>query len=158
MNTKFSKNDLTNCNSSVQNENVPSGFCITECFQSMSGVKQGCILSPLLFNMYIAELQKHFNQPHIRHVSVLTNDKETSMLMYADDLSIFADTVFDMQKKIDWLYDFCTTWGLQVNLNKTKMMVFRNGGYLKSIEKWYYGESNIDVVTYYAYLGMIFFL
>ena len=36
------------------------------------------------------------------------------------------------------------------------MMVFRNGGYLKSIEKWNYGESKIEVTTYYAYLGMIF--
>ena len=153
---RVQKTDMTHCNGSIRNENVAAGFCVTECFESMSGVKQGCLLSPMLFNLYIAELQKHFNNPHIRHVSVLTNDKETSMLMYADDLTIFADTVFEMQNKIDMLYDFCTTWGLQVNLNKTKMMVFRNGGYLKSIEKWSYGVSNIDVVTYYAYLGMIF--
>ena len=78
------------------------------------------------------------------------------MLFYADDLAIFADTVFDMQKKIDMLYDFCAKWGLKVNLDKTKMMVFRNGGYLRSIEKWTYGGINIDAVTYYSYLGMIF--
>ena len=78
------------------------------------------------------------------------------MLMYADDLTIFADTVFDMQSKIDLLFNFCSKWGLTVNLNKTKMVVFRNGGYLKSIEKWNYGGISIDVTTYYAYLGIIF--
>ena len=75
--------------------------------------------------------------------------------MYADDLTIFSDTVFGMQKKIDMLYNFCTKWGLEVNMNKTKMMVFRNGGYLKSIENWTFGEKDIETVTYYAYLGMV---
>ena len=110
---RVQQNDMTNCNNYDHNEIKPSGFCITECFQSMCGVKQGCILSPLLFNLYIAELNEHFNKTPIRHVTLLTNDTSTSMLYYADDLAIFADTVFEMQKKIDLLEDFCAEWGLQ---------------------------------------------
>ena len=71
-------------------------------------------------------------------------------------LQFFADTVFDMQTKLDLLHIFCKKWKLIVNLDKTKMMVFRNGGYLKAIEKWNYGDENIEVISYYAYLGMIF--
>ena len=56
--------------------------------------------------------------------------------MYADDIANFADTLFDMQKKIDLLFEFCSKLCLTVNLNKTKMMVLRNGGYLKDIEIW----------------------
>ena len=153
---RVQQNDMTHCNNTVYSQNLRSDFCITECFKSMSGVKQGCVLSPLLFNLYIAEIKEHFNESTIRHVPLLTNDTETSMLFYADDLAIFSDTVFDMQKKIDLLYTFCEKWGLTVNLDKTKMIVFRNGGYLKSIEKWSYGGVNIDTATYYSYLGMTF--
>ena len=148
------KSEIFNCGPEMSNVN--SQFFITDCFKSMSGVKQGCILSPLLFSLYIAELKHHFTRSTVRHVSLLHNDQDSSMLMYADDITIFADTVFDMQKKIDLLFEFCTNWGLTVNLDKTKMMVFRNGGYLKAIEKRNYGDMNIEVTTYYAYLGMIF--
>ena len=135
---------------------INADYCITDYFKCMSGVKQGCILSPLLFSLFIAELNHYFSNSTVRNVSLLTNDTETSMLMYADDLTIFADTVFDMQTKIDLLHSFCKKWKLIVNLDKTKMMVFRNGGYLKAIEKWNYGGENIEVISYYAYLGMIF--
>ena len=114
---RVQQNEMTKCNDDANDGTNTSNFCITECFQSMSGVKQGCLLSPLLFNLYIAELKEHFNKTTVRHVSSLSNDIETSMLFYADDLTIFADTVFDMQRKIDILYDFCEKWGLTVNLN-----------------------------------------
>ena len=157
---RVAQNDTKDCQDSKYYENlkpnVNTNFYITDCFKSLTGVKQGCILSPLLFSMFIKELNNYFYDSTVRHVSMLTNEKATSMLMYADDLVILSDTVFEMQAKIDLLYDFCSKWGLTINLNKTKMMVFRNGGYLKSIEKWNYGESKIEVTTYYAYLGMIF--
>ena len=92
-------NNMSNCNNNDNNKNVKSRFCITEFFQSMSGVKQGCVLSQLLFNLCIAELKEYFNKSTMRHVPLLTNDTETSMLFYADDLAIFSDTVFDMKKK-----------------------------------------------------------
>ena len=150
---RVKQSDMTICTD--YNESSATKFCITDCFKTLSGVKQGCILSPLLFSLYISELKKYFDNSTVRHVSLLTNDVDTSMLMYADDLTIFSDTVFDMQRKIDILFNFCVKWGLEVNLNKTKIMVFRNGGYLKSIEKWTFGGMHLDAVTYYAYLGMI---
>jgi hypothetical protein len=40
-------------------------------------------------------------------------------------------------------------------LEKTKIIVFRNGGILKSNEKWYYKNIKIDVVSWYKYLGLM---
>lgn len=153
---RVAQNYSNDCQGNKFDDNFKANFFITDCFKSLTGVKQGCILSPLLFSLFIKELNTHFLNSSVRPVQLLTNEKATSMLMYADDLVILSDTVFEMQAKIDLLYDFCSKWGLTINLNKTKMIVYRNGGYLRSIEKWYYGESNIEVTTYYAYLGMIF--
>lgn len=51
---------------------------------------------------------------------------------------------------------FCKKWGLEVNLDKSKVMVFRNGGPLRQNEKWYFNGKLLDIVNGYKYLGVIF--
>ena len=57
---------------------------------------------------------------------------------------------------INVLADFCNKWGLKVNLSKTKIIVFRRGGKLKTNEKWFFCQNKIEVVKQYKYLGIIF--
>ena len=45
---------------------------------------------------------------------------------------------------------------MKVNLEKTKIIVFRKGGYLAEREVWTYGNIPIDVVNSYKYLGLHF--
>ena len=47
--------------------------------------------------------------------------------MYADDIVILGDTVLELQRKIRVLEKFFEKWGMEVNLTKTKVIVFRNG-------------------------------
>ena len=44
---------------------------------------------------------------------------------------------------------------MKVNIDKTKVLVFRNGGYLRRYEKWFYGDTQLGVATYYKYLGLV---
>lgn len=116
---------------------------ITSYFSCNIGVKQGCILSPTLFSMFISELDKALNVPELCDIELCTNDAtRTSLLMYADDLCIFSDSVIGLQRKLNILSQFCSTWGLKVNLQKTNVIVFRNGGYLRNSEKWFYKKFN----------------
>lgn len=71
-----------------------------------------------------------------------------SALLYADDLVIGAESIGRLQKAIDVLSAFCLKWGLTVNLAKTKVMVFRNGGPLRVSEKWYFNGSEITLALY----------
>ena len=48
--------------------------------------------------------------------------------MYADDIVLVGDTVLELQRKINILEIFCEKWIMEVNLKKTKVLVFRNGG------------------------------
>ena len=45
---------------------------------------------------------------------------------------------------------------MSLNLLKTKIIVLRNGGILKQMEKWYYKGEIIDTVPFYKYLGVYF--
>ena len=44
------------------------------------------------------------------------------------------------------------TTRLAVNLDKSNIIVFRNGGHIASCEKWVYGENVMTVVNQYKYL------
>lgn len=78
------------------------------------------------------------------------------LFMYADDLALVADNFKELQRKIDCLEMYCEKWGLTVNLSKTKVLVFKNGGFNRQTEKWTYKGDQIQVVADYCYLGVIF--
>jgi len=77
--------------------------------------------------------------------------------MYADDIVILADTPNKLQNMIEKLAEYCKTWGLTININKTKVLVFRQskGRYCRN-EKWFMNGQEVEKVRYYKYLGVIF--
>ena len=76
--------------------------------------------------------------------------------MYVGDIALIADTSVGLQRKLKALESFCQKWGMKVNLAKTKIIVFRNGGKLSSKEKFLYNGKTIDMVTHYKYLFIVF--
>ena len=74
--------------------------------------------------------------------------------MFADDVASFSDTIIRLQHQINCIERFCLSVGMHVNLLKTKIIVFRNGGVLKQTEKWFYMREVVDVVSFYKYLGI----
>jgi len=46
--------------------------------------------------------------------------------------------------------------GMRINVDKSKITVFRNGGFLRSYETWHYQGLNIELVNIYKYLGAYF--
>ena len=52
--------------------------------------------------------------------------------------------------------DMMDKYGLKVNMSKTNVIVFRNGGILRQNEKNYYKGGQITCVTYYKYLGIMY--
>ena len=77
-----------------------------------------------------------------------------NILMYADDICAVNDTIGRIQSQMNILQSFCGKYGLAVNLNKTKLMVFRNGGILKRNEKVYFKGERLEYVNSYKYLGL----
>jgi hypothetical protein len=61
-----------------------------------------------------------------------------------------------LQNMIDKLEIYCDTWNLQINLEKSKIVVFRKSGRLSGLEKWFYKNEEIEIVSQIVYLGMRF--
>ena len=65
-------------------------------------------------------------------------------------------TPIGLQHQLNLLARNADALDLTVNLEKSNIVVFRNGGYLARCEKWYYKDSVVKVVNAYKYLGVWF--
>lgn len=130
---------------------VWNGEQLSNAFFTQEGVKQGCNLSPLLFSIFINDISD--NMP----TGVQINDIHLKALMFADDIVLLADSPRKMQRMIKCLEEYCDMWKLQINLDKSKMLIFRNnrGRYARD-EKWYFKNVEISKVSKYKYLGIWF--
>ena len=120
------------------------------------GVRQGCLLSPLLFSLLITEVAKKIAAGGRAGYQLIPGARDIFSLLFADDIVLIARTPAGLQNQINNLKEASANLGLVVNLDKTKVMVFRKGGYLGRAEKWYYGREKIEVVNSYKYLGFTF--
>ena len=109
----------------------------TEYFTCPNGLKQGCILSPMLFLLLVQENTNEIRNRGGYGIQLTPDMVELSILLFADDIVSIADTVFELQKKLDVLYEVATKLGLIVNIDKSKVLVFRKGGRLAGIKKWH---------------------
>jgi len=121
----------------------------TDEFSTSCGVRQGCLLSPLLFTIYINDLVDAIDVGGFCYNGVWIR-----LLLYADDIVFLASSPCVMQEMIDRLENYCDIWDLKVNLNKSKIMVFRKGGRLSKKWNWHFNGSNIEIVNTYKYLGV----
>ena len=81
------------------------------------GLSQDCGLSPILFCIFVHDL------PDLNE-GVTWNYVKIKFLQFADDLALFAKTAKELQIALNDLADYCTTNGLNINVEKTKTLIF----------------------------------
>ncbi len=123
----------------------------TEPFYCNNGVKQGCTLSPSLFNLYVNDLPEIFDT---QCDPVTLNTTSLNCLMYADDLILLSGTENGLQKCLDRLELYCSQWHLSLNLSKTKTVIFRRNGHKLKAPCFRYGNQNVESADSYCYLGL----
>ena len=117
------------------------------------GVHQGNNLSPTLFNVFINDLPDHLNGNDSPMINK-TNNTHIPCLLYADDLVILSTTKIGLQNKLDNLHSYCKTWGLQINQQKTKVVIFSRTDPIVPLS-FTCGSELIYTSDEYKYLGII---
>ena len=123
----------------------------TNYFNYTKGVRQGCPLSPILFNLYINDIFDIMNND-IESNIFLKDGEKINMLMYADDLILLSESKEGLQKQINKLNNYCKQWKLDVNVKKTKIMIFNRGNKIINTE-FYINNTPLQNVKIFKYLG-----
>ena len=125
----------------------------TAYFDSHRGVRQGCNLSPQLFNIFVDGICNKVNT----FDPVDLNGSNFNCILYADDLLLLSTSHEGLQKGIDAIQNYCQNWQLKINIKKSKVMVFnRLGTNFNKKFQFYLNGIQIECVDSYNYLGIIF--
>ena len=82
-------------------------------------VKQGCIICPILFSLFLNDLQESIS---IGSHGIDLDTMKIFVLLFADDLVLFAETVIELQRMINRLAEYCDLWHIKVHVLKTKVI------------------------------------
>ena len=130
----------SNLSSVCKWNNIKSGS-----FRVPSGVRQGGVLSPHLFALYVDDLITDLRNSGVGcHII----DLFLASIFYADDLALLAPCRSSLQTLLDICESYSREWCLNFNPKKSKVMVYGghcdytsltlNGGILESVSEWKY--------------------
>ena len=138
-------------------------------FNCEIGVRQGDNLSPLLFALYLNDLQEHLSKAYnglsssfnLIHVQEWVQDEDNVVflklftILYADDTVVFAESRAELQAAMHGMLHYCIMWKLDINVQKTKVVIYGSKPGVKELD-FKFGEHNINVISEYTYLGICF--
>jgi hypothetical protein len=116
---------------------------------------QGCVASPLLFTLYIADIVQLLKNSGISGVN-LNDLYELHLFLFADDMVLLASSARALQLKINLLKGYFEGLGLKINVVKTKIVIYRRGGKLPANIAFQFGNKELEIVKEYRYLGIVF--
>ena len=119
---------------------VTIGGDVSEAFTVNHGVKQGCVLAPTLFTLYLAAVLETMAQDldkgvyirtrsdgklfNLSRLKASTKVREICVreLLFADDSALVATDAEDMQEIVDRFSSAATLFGLRINVSKTELL------------------------------------
>lgn len=120
-------------------------------YEDEVGLRQGCPLSPLLFAIYINDMVTLIKK---EGGSVKLGESKISLLMFADDVVLIADSKEGLQRSLDLVWGYSKKWRFKFNMGGGKSEVMIIGRRLEKVRIWL-GDEYMKVIMEYQYLGMI---
>ena len=98
-----------------------TGHGTTDWFQIEKGVRQGCILSPCLFNLYAEDIRRHAGQEEAQ-AGIKIAGRNINNLRYADDTTIMAESEEELKGLLIKVKEESENVGLKLNIQKSKII------------------------------------
>ena len=102
-----------------QKASVQVGNAETETIPIKKGVRQGCITSPDLFNLY----QEMIMRVTTNIAGIKVGGININNIRYTDDTALIATSQVNLQRLVDRVVVESTAYGMEVNVKKTECMV-----------------------------------
>ncbi len=118
------------------------------------GVKQGCVINPTLFNIFLNDIPNIFASTQSFPVTLYA--ELIKCLLYADDIALVSSTADGLQHCIDRLQSYCKTWNLTINIKKTKIVIFNKCCKIMKNKGFSIDKERLEVVKEMKYLGIVF--
>ena len=106
-----------------------------------------------MFSLFVNDIESYLPQNSTQGYEI--DNLTLFLLLFADDSVLLSETADDLQNLINNFEKYCKKWKLTVNVNKTKIVVFKKGRLNRNI-KFTYGNDNLEIVDAFNYLGVVF--
>ena len=123
-----------------QEATVRTGHGPTDWFQIGKGVRQGCILSPCLFNLHAEYIMRNVGLEETQ-AGIKTAGSNINNLRYADDTTLMSESEEELKSLLMKVKEESEKVGLKLNIQKTKIMA--SG----PITSWEIDGETVETVT-----------
>ena len=121
---------------------------IGDWFRATVGVRQGCLLSPTVFNMFLERMMADSLEDHEGTVSV--GGRTVINLHFADDVVGLAGEEEELAKSVEGLDKASTAYGMEISAKKTMLMTNNTSGINTEIKV---NRQKLETVTSFKYFG-----
>nr|XP_054766964.1 uncharacterized protein LOC129274137 [Lytechinus pictus] len=111
-------------------------------FPLHKGVRQGGILSPLLYNIFIDGLIKLLRD---KDLGCHCQNLYAGVIVLADNVALIASSAKELQCMLNLIHTYATTWKYKINPSKSAILVFNGQDHLK--HTWYLNEEEVQEVS-----------
>ena len=130
-----------------QEATVRTGYGTTDCFQIGKRVRQGCLLSPCLFNFYARYIMQNARLDEVQ-AGIKITGRNINTLRYADDTTLMVESEEELKSHLMKVKEESEKFVLKFNIQKTKIMA--SG----PITSWQIDGETIETVTDFIFEGL----
>ena len=111
---------------------VQMNASIGEWFRTTVGVRQGCLLSPTLFNIFLERIMPDTLEEHDGKVTI--GGRNITNLQFADIIDALAEEEQGLEALVESLDKTCTRYKMKISAEKTKLITNSDNGIQREIK------------------------
>ncbi|XP_063952192.1 uncharacterized protein LOC135153482, partial [Lytechinus pictus] len=120
-------------------------------FPVLQGVRQGGVLSPMLYTLYINDLIKRLREYHL---GCSVGNLYVGVIAFADDIALLSNEPMELQQMLNVTFHYTKEWKYKINPSKSAIIVL-NQDLLNSDNSWQINGEPIAQVSSHKHLGIV---